>query len=77
MYKNFHSLLVFLLTLPVTSSSYERADRKVDLIKPAVSASMGSERLEDLVLISSEKSVLGSIEMYAVVDRFAKRGLIL
>ena len=77
MYQNFHSLLVFLLTLPVTSSSYERADRKVDLIKPAVSASMGSERLEDLVLISSEKSVLDSIEMCAVVDRFAKRGLIL
>ena len=52
-YKNFYALLVFLLTLPVTSASCERAHSKVDLVKSAVRASMGSERLEHLVLISS------------------------
>ena len=54
-YKNFYALIVFLLTLPVTSASCERAHSKVDLVKSAVRASMDSERLEDLVLISSEK----------------------
>jgi len=56
-----HALLClydFLLTLPVTSSSCERAHSKVDIVKSAVRASMASERLEDLILISSEKKVL-------------------
>ena len=60
-------LLVFLLTLPVTSASCERAHSKVDLVKSAVRASMGSERLEHLVLISSEKSALDSVNVSAVV----------
>ena len=61
-YRNFYGLAVFLLTLPVTSASCERAHSKVDLVKSAVRASMGSERLENLVLISAEKSVLDSIK---------------
>ena len=77
-YRNFYALAVFLLTLPVTSASCERAhSSKVDLVKSAVRASMGSERLEHLVLISAEKSVLDSIKMSGVVNKFAvhKRGL--
>jgi len=72
-YKNFFRLIVFLLTLPVTSASCERAHSKVDLIKSAVLASMSSERLEDLVTISSEKSLLGSLDPLSIVDRFALR----
>ena len=45
----------FLPTLPVTSASFERAYSKVDIVKSAVLSSMASERLEDLILISSEK----------------------
>ena len=76
-YKNFYNLLVFLLTLPVTSASCERAHSKVDLIKSAVRASMTSERLEDLVLISAEKTVLDSVELSSVINSFAacNRGL--
>jgi len=77
-YRNFYALAVFLLTLPVTSASCERAHSKVDLVKSAVRASkMGSERLENLFLISAEKSVLDSIKMSDVVNKFAphKRGL--
>jgi len=76
-YRNFYALAVFLLTLPVTSASCERAHSKVDLVKSAVRASMGSERLENLVLISAEKSVLDSMKMSGVVNKFAlhKRGL--
>ena len=70
-YKNFYALLVFLLTLPVKSASCERAHSKVDLVKSAVRASMSSERLEHLVLISSEKSALDSVNVSAVVSRFA------
>ena len=70
-YKHFYALVVFLLTLPVTSASCERAHSKVDLVKSAVRASMGSDRLADLVLISSEKATLDELNMSSVVDRFA------
>jgi len=73
-YKNFYALLVFLLTLPVTSASCERAHSKVDLVRSAVRASVGSERLEHLVLISCEKSALVSVNVSAVVSRFAALG---
>jgi len=69
----------FLLTLPTTSASCGRAQSKVDLLKSAVRASVGSEseRLENLLLISAEKSVLGTTKMSGVVNKFAlrKRGL--
>lgn len=70
-YKHFYALVVFLLTLPVTSASCERAHSKVDLVRSAVRASMGSDRLADLVLISSEKPTLDALQMSSVVNRFA------
>ena len=77
MYRNFYGLAVFSANIAVTSASCERAHSKVDLVKSAVRASMGSERLENLILISAEKSVLDSIKMTGVVNKFAllKRGL--
>ena len=76
-YKSFYNLLVYLMTLPVASASCEPAHRKVDLVKSAVRASMTSDRLEDLVIISSEKNVVDNVEIHAVVSRFAnvERGL--
>lgn len=71
LYKHYYSLVVFLLTLPVTSASCERARSKVDIVKSAVRASMTSERLEDLMLISSEKVVLDSINISVIIDKFA------
>ena len=59
------------LTLPVTSASCEWAHSKVDIVKSAVRASMTSERLEDLVLISSEKGVLDTINISVIIDKFA------
>jgi len=50
-YKHFFQLVLYLLTLPVTAASYERAHSKVSLVKSAVRASMNADRLEDLVLI--------------------------
>lgn len=70
-YSNFFNLILFLLTLPVTSASCERAHSKVDLVKSSIRASMTSNRLEDLVLISCEKGIVDKINLSAVVDRFA------
>ena len=70
-YKDFFKLVIYLLTLPVTSATCERTVGKVDLIKSAVSACMLSDRLEDLVIISSEKSVVDSLDLSSVVNRFA------
>ena len=64
LYKYFYALVVFLLTLPVTSASCEQAHSKVELVKSAVRASMSSDRLEDLVnVISSEKSTPAALKM--------------
>ena len=70
-YKHFFSLVVYLMTLPVTSAACERAHSKVDIVKSAVRASMTSDRLEDLVLISSEKNIVDKVDLSAVVTRFA------
>ena len=52
---------------------------KVDIVKSAVRSSMTSERLEDFILISSEKTVLDSIELVVIykVDKFATAGVLL
>ena len=57
--------------MPVRSASRERAHSKVDIVKSALRSSMTSERLEDFILISSEKSVLDSIELAVIVDKIA------
>ena len=45
-FKHFFQLIVYLCTLPVTSAACEMAHNKVDLVKFAVRASIGSDRLE-------------------------------
>ena len=76
-YNHFYQLIVYLLTLPVTSASCERSHSKVDLVKSAVRSSMTSGRLESLVVMACEKKVLKSIPNSVIVDRFAAqpRGL--
>jgi len=66
LYKHFYQLVVFLSTWPITSASCERAHGKVDIVKSAVRSSMTSERLEDFILISLEKTVLDSIELAVI-----------
>ena len=69
--QHFYQLVVFLLTLPVTYASRDKAHSKVDIVKSAVRSSTTSERLEDFIPISSEKTVLDSIELAVRVDKFA------
>jgi hypothetical protein len=44
---------------------------KLILLKSAVRASMTSDRLENLVLILSEKNIVDKIDSSAIVTRFA------
>ena len=76
-YRNFHKLIIHLLTLPVTSASCERSHSKVAFVKSAVRSSMTSCRLADLIIISSEKSVIDNLDLSHVVNRFSlsPRGL--
>jgi hypothetical protein len=70
-YKHFFGLVVYLMTLRETSAARERAHSKIDLVKSAVRASMASDRLEDLVLILSEKNIVDNVDSSAIVTRFA------
>jgi hypothetical protein len=76
-YRHCYQLVVYLLTLPVTSASCERSHSKVDLIKSAVRSSMTSGRLESLITMACEKKVLNSVPNSTIVARFATepRGL--
>ena len=71
LYKTFYHLVTFLLTLLVTLASCEQAHSKVDLIKLAIRSSMSTDRLESLVLISSEKSIVDSLDIKTISDRIA------
>ena len=66
----------YLLTLPVLSATCEHAHNKVDLVKTAVHLSMTSDRLQDLVLLSAEKTALDAVDINLVIDRFACSSLV-
>jgi len=52
----------------VTSAACECAHSKVDLVQSAVRASMCSDRLENLVVTSSEKQTVDELSADAVID---------
>lgn len=70
-YKYFFNVIVFVLTLPVTSAWCERAHSTVDLIKSSIRASVASDRLEDLFIKSSEKCIVDSLDTSVIVDKYA------
>ena len=45
----------------------------MNLINTAVRATMTTERLEDLVVISAEKTVANAVDIESVIMRFAGR----
>jgi len=56
LYKHYYAFMIFLLALPVTSSSCEQAHSKVNIVKSAVRASMATEKFEDHILILSREN---------------------
>jgi len=60
-----------LLTLPVTSAGVERAFSKLSLIKSKLRTTMGQERLESLMLFTTEKDILKALSTEHLVAQFA------
>jgi len=59
------------LTSPVTTASNERCFSKLKLIKNHLRTTMTSYRLNDLIILDSEKDILDNIEMTNMIQIWA------
>ena len=64
-------MLQILSTVAVSIASCESSFSKLKLILNYLRASMGQDRLSDLVLLSVEKETLDKINFYDVIEKFA------
>jgi hypothetical protein len=71
LYPNIHYLLVFLATLPVTTSSAERTFSSLKRIKTYCRSTMGENRLNGLAAASIHKSV--DIDANKILNLFVKK----
>ena len=58
LYPNLHKLVCIAATIPVTIASCERCHSKVRIVNNYMGAAMDEDRLESLVLISSERDLV-------------------
>jgi hypothetical protein len=68
LYKHYYTLVVFLLTRHKTSASREHARSKIYIVKSAVH--MTSERLEDFILVYSDKTIFDNSNIHLIIDKF-------
>eukprot|EP00795_Rhopilema_esculentum_P013366 gene13366-4221_t len=68
-----HKIIRIAATLPVTTASCERCHSKVKIVNRYLRATMNEERLENLIIVSSEKDVASTIELPVLVHQFAIR----
>lgn len=71
LYPNLYRIICIAATIPVTIASCERCHSKVKIINNYMRATMGEDRLESLVLVSSERDVAEDIKLDSLVDIFA------
>ena len=71
LYPNLYTILQIAATFPVTIASCERSHGKLKIINNYLLASMGEDRLENLVEISSEQDLSKTIPLSSLVDKFA------
>ena len=69
-YGNLTRLIKIALTLPLTSTSAERAFSKLKLIKSRLRTTMQQERLESLMLMSIEDDLLEQLDVDKLVQLF-------
>ena len=69
-YGNLTRLMKIALTLPLTSTSAERAFSKLKLIKSRLRTTMRQERLESLMLMSIEDDLLEQLDVDKLVQLF-------
>ena len=65
------NLMHLALTFPVSNAKCERSFSVLKLVKSYLRASMGQERLTSVGVISIEKTVVDSLDLDRVVDKFA------
>ena len=69
-YGSVTKLMKIALTLPLTSTSAERAFSKLKLIKSRLRSTMKQERLESLILMSVEDDLLEELDSENLVQAF-------
>ena len=75
LYPNLHRLICIAATIPVTIASCERCHSKVKIVNNYMRATMAEDRLQSLVLISSERDLAEDIKLDCLVDVFEPRNL--
>ncbi|CAM1298254.1 Uncharacterised protein r2_g787 [Pycnogonum litorale] len=71
LYPNLYRALKIAACIPVTIETCERSHSKVKLIHNYLHAKMGEERLEHLIMISSERDIAKNIELSSLQENFA------
>jgi hypothetical protein len=67
LYPRLYRVYTFILTLPVTVASNERTFSRLKLIKNRLRSKMFDDRLMNLLLCSSEKDMLDSLDLNELV----------
>ena len=70
-------LYKILVSIPVTSSSAERAMSRVRLTKNRLRTTMVDDWLSSLMILASEKDILKSIPVDRIIDHFATLSILL
>lgn len=63
LYPCLHRVYTFILTLPISIASNERMFSRLNLIKNQLRSKMFDDRLMNLMLCSSEKDILDSLDL--------------
>jgi len=71
-FTNLYLAYQYLLTLSFSQVSCERAFSKLKIMKARLRASLGNDKLETFMLMSSEKDVLDSIAIDDLIHEFDK-----
>ena len=71
LYPSLHKALKIAACIPVTIASCERSHSKVKLINTYLRAKMREDRLEQLVVISSERDIASLVELTSLQETFA------
>jgi hypothetical protein len=69
LYRNLRRIICIAAKIPIPIASCEKCHRKVKIINNYMRTTMGEDRLESLVLASSERKVAEDIKLHFLVDR--------
>ncbi|XP_066965664.1 uncharacterized protein [Macrobrachium rosenbergii] len=71
-YSEILKIVKILITLPVTTASNERLFSVLSLVKTSLRTTVKNERLNDLLLMASEKELVKNLNYDILVNNFAK-----